>query len=81
MTIKASSDDIRWAVAWSRGVPVERVIVWSELRPLVFLTRREAKEWIESNYGYMRVRKDLYMAPHYWRMPSPVKIRIRMDEL
>lgn len=44
--------------------------------PALFRTRREAREWIESRYGYIRNRPDLRAEPHGWRMPIPVKAGI-----
>lgn len=45
-------------------------------RTAVFRTRAEARKHIEEKFGYMRDRLDLKQAPHGWRMPIPVRIKV-----
>jgi hypothetical protein len=59
--------------------PSERllpVVPWAFHGPAVFRTRREAREFIQEKYGYIRHRTDLHAYPHGDRMPIPVKIEI-----
>lgn len=44
--------------------------------PLLRNTKREAGEWIEEHYGYLRNRPDLRAEPHGWRMPRPVRVDV-----
>jgi hypothetical protein len=44
--------------------------------PVIFRTRAEARAWVDKRYGYIRGRKDLYAAPHGWRMPSPIRVQL-----
>ncbi len=44
--------------------------------PVLFKTRHEARCWIETNYGYIKTRKDLRAEPHGWRLPVPVKVSV-----
>lgn len=76
---------IWWAAKWSQTnelsghrehlvtVDWRREIAW----PLLFRTRRECREWIEKEYGYIKHRKDLRTEPHCWRLPKAVKVEIR----
>ena len=68
----------RWAVKWI--CLDDSWIMWRKRLPLLFTTRKEARAWIEENYGFIRTRKDLRDAPHYWRMPRAVLVTVRLDE-
>ena len=43
---------------------------------LAFNTRDEARNFIRKHYGQIATNKVLRGAPHFWRMPKPVKIKI-----
>lgn len=49
--------------------------------PLLFNTRREAREFIETNYGYIRQRDDLKNDPHGWKVPIPVRVKVTVEEI
>lgn len=48
--------------------------------PVLFRTRREAREWIEERYGYIRGRPDLMgehcRIPHGWKVPVAVRVKV-----
>lgn len=44
--------------------------------PAIFATRRECREFIEQEYGYIRDRADLRSEPHCWRVPTAVRVKI-----
>lgn len=46
--------------------------------PALFPSRKEAREWINKRYGYIRFRKDLRREPHGWRFPRPVRVEVRI---
>ena len=48
---------------------------------LVFHTRREAREHLKANYGYLRTRPDLKAEPHGWKMPQVVKVVVSIKEV
>ena len=48
--------------------------------PVLFRTRREAREWIVEHYGYIKVRKELRAEPHGWLMPRAVRVRVGLFE-
>lgn len=73
-----------WAPKWSTTSKLdgrrEYLRLWYPHRfmefPAVFRTRRECREFIEQEYGYIRTRPDLRAEPHCWRIPTAVKVKI-----
>ena len=69
-----------WGVLWiSKGGldgDDQHLVRNSDCLPVLFKTRREAKAWIDENYGYIKTRKDLRAYPHGWRLPIPVKVHL-----
>jgi len=45
---------------------------------VLFRTRRKARVWVELTHGYIRTRPDLRAAPHGWRMPIPVRVKVEV---
>jgi hypothetical protein len=65
-----------WMVAWTRDNRVDgrtRALLWTP----PFHTRREAREYINDRYGYIRKRPDLRAEPHGWHMPEAVRVEVR----
>ena len=72
-------EPVRWGVMWRSDSAFERRsrhLMYENRIPLMFSTRREAREWIKNNYGYISGRPDLQIEPHGWKMPVPVKVRV-----
>lgn len=72
----------RWAVRWHSHNRLDGVTehwMWEDLRPLLFCTRREARAYIQSKYGYINVRPDLRAEPHGWRLPRAVRVRVVLE--
>lgn len=70
---------IRWALKWQDS---ERAfILWHDAKPLLFHTRREARQYADKTYGYIRERADLRSPPHNWRMPRPVRVEVVFREV
>lgn len=70
---------MRWAVMWRSVNLLDGIIrhwIWDAGRPVLFRSRRDAREWIEERYGYIRQRPDLRAEPHGWKMPEPVKVEV-----
>ncbi len=44
--------------------------------PIIFKTKIACKKYIDKNYGYIKIRKDLRNYPHFWRLPKPTKIDV-----
>lgn len=69
----------RWGAKWiQRGRFADEHLIFEDLMPVLFLTRREARAWIEKKYGYIKTRKDLQSEPHCWRMPVAAKVSIEL---
>jgi hypothetical protein len=73
-----------WAVMWQDGNGSDNYLVrWpgdSGVVVKLFKYRKLAKQWIDSEFGFIRKREDLRRPPHCWRMPKPVKVRITIVE-
>jgi hypothetical protein len=68
-----------WAAEWrSNGLYTgkRRHLLHKNGLPALFCTRRECREWIKINFGYIKHRKDLRKAPHNWRMPQAVRVKL-----
>ena len=69
----------RWGAMWrscNRLNGESRHIMFRDQQPAMFRTRKEAREWIDAEYGYIGERKDLQSEPHGWRKPIPVRLEI-----
>ena len=72
-------EPVRWGVMWrsyGRMAGRSRHLMYKNCDPVMFQTRREAREWIKKNYGYVAESPDLQREPHGWKMPVPVKVRV-----
>jgi hypothetical protein len=66
---------MRWGVKWHIGV------MWDNCFPLLFLTRKDARAYIEKVYGYIKTRDDLRGPPHNWRLPKAIKLNVILEEV
>ena len=62
---------LKWHHAHDPGHIIHRGCV-----PVLFRTRKEAVAFREETFGYIRKRKDLRSAPHFWRMPKLIKVTV-----
>lgn len=70
-----------WSGQWysrNRLDGVYHHILYDNGFPVLFHTRKEAREYIEKNYGYIKTRDDLREEPHGWRLPVAVKIKLEI---
>lgn len=70
---------VRWGALWHsecRREGVTEHLCFENRLPVLFVTRRECREWIVKRYGYIKTRKDLREEPHGWRIPQPVRVTI-----
>jgi len=68
-----------WAGEWyshNRLDGITRHILYSNYLPALFRTRRECREFIKEEYGYIKDRDDLRKEPHGWRLPRAVKVQV-----
>jgi hypothetical protein len=73
---------IRWALQWRSENKIDGKqswIIWRNCLPLLFLDRKKARAYAEKEYGYIKERKDLRCEPHGWRMPRPVRVRVKLE--
>jgi hypothetical protein len=63
-----------WALWWhSKG---SGHIIHQSCVPALFKTRKQALEFREKTFGYIRKRPDLRAAPFFWRLPKPIKVTV-----
>lgn len=71
----------RWAILINdgRGANAHKHFSFHNCQPEMFSTRAQARARIEERYGYIRSREDLRAAPHWWRVPRAVRVRVRLE--
>lgn len=71
-----------WGLMWQSGRNGEhKRLVYEKGIPLLFETRKKARDYATDEFGYIRRRPDLQAAPHWWRMPKAVRVRIDVVEV
>ncbi len=65
----------RWGVMWMEKSGPKHLISDGQL-PALFTSKASANKWIRRTYAYLKDRSDLRAAPHFWRMPQPVRVQI-----
>ena len=68
----------RWALLW-RSREREHLVRGGDCDVQLFQTRQQARVYRDDNYGYIRDRPDLMSAPHWWRIPLPVRVRVTYE--
>ncbi len=56
-------------------------MMWEGGQPLIFQTRREARNHAEKRYGYIKRASDLKAMPFGWRFPQAVRIEVILRPL
>ena len=72
-----------WAVLWrseNNRNGKSRYLIRRNRIPVLFVTRQQARDWIEEHYGYIRNDPSLRVEPHGWQMPIPTKIRFTVED-
>lgn len=75
---------LRWGILFQSDNRLEgrtRHLQWNGEAPFLFMTRREARAFIEKRWGYIRTRPDLKAEPHGWKMPKAVKVAVILKML
>lgn len=73
--------DYIWAALWRSENKLDgkrEHLVHEKAVPAIFRTRKEARAFIETKYGYIRTRPDLQNEPHGWTVPVAIKVRVEM---
>ena len=77
----------KWAIVWiekreSIDGPQRHFMGEPEIgMTQLYRTRAEARAECERQWGYIRNRPDLRVAPHGWRMPQVVKVHVSIEEV
>lgn len=70
-----------WAALWRSNCLLDgkrEHIIYEDLKPALFRTRQTTRDFINEKYGYIATRPDLQNEPHGWRMPIPVKVKVKV---
>ena len=72
----------KWGILWRSECSLDGKVEYLmfnlrefPVSPILFVTRREAREYVEKKYGYIKNRPDLRKEPHGWKMPKVVKVK------
>ena len=74
---------IRWGLLGRskfKCTDVNEHLIQRDCVPILFRTRREAREYVQKYYGYIKHRKDSHNELHGWRLPKPVRVEIRVRQ-
>lgn len=70
---------ILWGLLWhgeNKRDGVTEHFIRHDCLPVLFKTKRQAREYALKCYGYIKTRKDLRVEPHGWRLPRPIRVRV-----
>ncbi len=82
MTLIPSPTAHAWAALWRSKNKLNGVtehFVHDNLLPILFPSRKQARRWIETWFGYIRTRPDLRNEPNGWQMPKAVRVTITLN--
>lgn len=68
-----------WGALWHSKGDTPNHLIRENLFPVLLKTKKECQEWIKERYGYLKTRPHLRRAPHHWRMPRPVKVKLTYE--
>lgn len=71
---KVSHWGLLWWVSEKFTYEPRSHLLYENCKPVMFKTRKEARDFAIEKYGYIKVRDDLRRYPHGWRLPKPVRI-------
>lgn len=75
---------ILWGALWRSHNAIDGtrqyIINMNNHLPALFLTRREARKFIDKEFGYIRTRRDLLKEPHCWSVPIPVRVKVELHD-
>jgi hypothetical protein len=46
---------------------------------MVFASRKDARDYLKTEFGYIAKRSDLKTEPHGWEVPRVVKVKVTVD--
>jgi hypothetical protein len=80
-----------WALEWHADSDLDGCEKWlmvmnrwkedGSRRITLFETRKEAREYRDAQYGYIKDRPDLKAQPHAWKLPSVVRVRMTVERV
>ena len=74
-----SLETTRWGAMWyskNKLNGITKHIIFENCIPKLFVTKKEANNFIKEKYSYIAKNKDLRGEWHGWRMPKAVRMKI-----
>ena len=74
-----SNERILWGALWRSRNRLDGVtthLLNKDCLPVLFTTRKAARDWIETEFGWLKTRDDLHAEPHGWKMPIAVRVKV-----
>lgn len=76
---------IRWGIQWHSQNSLDgdsKFFIWnSPTEPILFLTRKEAREYVKQKFSYIKERPDLQREPHGWKTPQVKRVKVELTEV
>ena len=75
---------LRWAIQWrseNRITGKSEFFTWERGVPVLFRTRKQARKHIKQRYGYIATTPSLKVEPHGWKMPRPMRVEVKFEQL
>lgn len=77
----------RWGILWRSDNMLDgkrEHLIWNwhdphRVTPILFKTRRAARDYKKRYYNYLSARPDLKAEPHGWKRPSVVKVKCTFE--
>jgi hypothetical protein len=82
MSYVETSSSLRWGLFLDKTNKLDgrtAHLIYENRLPVLFRTRREAREYANKRFGYIKTRPDLRREPFCDRMPKPVRVRVVME--
>ncbi len=78
--IRNSGERLQWGIQWREENRLDgktEHLMWDNgVTPMLFKTRREARNWASTHYGYIKRRPDLRAEPHGWKPARVVRVKV-----
>lgn len=69
----------RWGLLWISENKIDgrtEHLLCENCIPVMFNTRREAREYRDKQFGYIRSSPDLRAEPHGWKLPRVCRVSV-----
>jgi len=74
----------KWGLKWQSKNKLDGItehLIFDNRLPALFHTKKEAIEYRNKRYGYIKERKDLRSEPFGWKLPKVIKVKVSIKEI